>query len=391
MRCALFRSRRANLRFQPADGMQVLVRARVTLFEPRGDFQLIVEHMEAAGEGALRQQIEALKARLAAEGLFEVSTKKPLPAFPKRIGVLTSPSGAAIRDVLTVLRRRWPVAEVVIYPVPVQGVEAARDIRRMLERADSRRECDLLILTRGGGSLEDLMPFNDEGLVRAMHGCKTPLISAVGHEIDITLADFVADRRAPTPSAAAEIAAPDGREVAERFSFLRRRLHRTLLQQLRQRRILFGGIGSRLARLHPGRRLQQQQQRLDELNLRLERAVTRRVNDGRARLLALQLRLKGQSPKRRLARDSDKVHGLNARLGPALGRRLQRLGDRASSAARQLHAVSPLATLGRGYAIVRRPEDGRIITRAADASVGETLEALLAEGALLCRVESTRD
>ena len=179
--------------------------------------------------------------------------------------------------------------------------------------------------------------------------------------------------------------------MAERFSLLQRRLHRTLLQQLRQRRILSGGIGSRLARLHPGRRLQQQQQRLDELNLRLERAVTRRVNDGRARLLALQLRLKGQSPKRRLARDSDKVHGLNARLGPALGRRLQRLGDRASSAARQLHAVSPLATLGRGYAIVRRPEDGRIITRAADASVGETLEALLAEGALLCRVESTRD
>ena len=388
VRCALFRSRRTNLRFQPADGMQVVVRARITLFEPRGDFQLVIEHMEPAGEGALRQEVEALKARLAAEGLFNAEGKKPLPSFPRRIGVLTSPSGAAVRDVLSVLGRRWPVAEVLIFPIPVQGATAAAEIRRMLAAADRGGRCDVLILTRGGGSLEDLMAFNDEGLVRAIHACTTPLVSAIGHEIDFTLADFAADRRAPTPSAAAELVSPDGREIAQRFASLSAQLGRALASRLRHQEMRARSLEARLAQYHPGRRLQQQQQRLDELQQRLERRVRLELRVRRQRLAHAGARLTAQAPSRQLARHQDQLRALTERLAPAISRRLLHLRERAGAVSRQLHTVSPLATLGRGYAIVRRPDDGSVITRASDTAVGEVVESLLAEGSLLCRVEA---
>ena len=233
VRCAMFRNRRKLLRFQPDNGAQVIVRAKVTMYEPRGDLQLIIEHMEPAGEGLLRQQVEELTRRLRDEGLFDADRKHPIPAFPRRIGIVTSPSGAAIRDVLTVLKRRCPSIPVVIYPVPVQGTTAAAEIAEMLRLADRRKECDLLILTRGGGSLEDLMAFNDEQLARTIAALSIPLISAVGHEIDTGISDHVADRRAPTPSAAAELASPDAAALLERITLLGTRLQTAYFDQLR--------------------------------------------------------------------------------------------------------------------------------------------------------------
>jgi len=388
VRCALFRSRRNLLRFQPADGMQVLVRARITLFEPRGDFQLVIEHMEPAGEGALRQQIEALKKRLAAEGLFDDKDKRPLPAFPRRIGVLTSPTGAAIRDVLTVLRRRFPAIEVMVYPIPVQGEGAAAQIRRMLEVADARGECDLLVLTRGGGSLEDLMAFNDEALVRAIHACRTPLVSAIGHEIDVTLADFAADRRAPTPSAAAELASPDARPLRQRLDDSARRLQGMLLRQLRQHRHQCESLSARLRRSHPARRLQQRQQRLDELEQRLIRRQKRELQTRRNELARSIQRLRIQSPQRRIADRRRRLDQARSHLHRALDHQLARLASRWTAVTRQLDTVSPLATLGRGYAIVNRVADGKLLTRAADVGVGEEVDVRLAEGHLICEVKA---
>ncbi|MCP5022944.1 MAG: exodeoxyribonuclease VII large subunit, partial [bacterium] len=208
VRCAMFRMKRQRLRFEPENGMQVLVRARPNLYEARGDFQLSIEHMELGGEGLLRQAFEELKQRLDQEGLFDSGQKRPLPQFPRQIGVITSPSGAAIRDMISVLKRRLPAIPVVIYPVQVQGDRSAVDINQAVQLANRRSECDLLILTRGGGSLEDLMAFNDEQVARAIAASEIPIISAIGHEIDFTIADFVADQRAPTPSAAAELATP---------------------------------------------------------------------------------------------------------------------------------------------------------------------------------------
>ncbi|RMD80440.1 MAG: exodeoxyribonuclease VII large subunit, partial [Gammaproteobacteria bacterium] len=273
VRCAMFRGRNRHLAFRPENGMQVLALGRIGLYEPRGDFQLVVEELEEAGEGHLRRELERLKRRLAAEGLFDASLKRPLPPFPRRIGVVTSPTGAALRDVLSVLRRRWALARVLVYPVPVQGAAAAPAIAEALALASARADCQVLILTRGGGSLEDLWAFNEEAVVRAIRACALPVVSAVGHEIDWTLADLAADRRAPTPSAAAELVSPD---AAELLGLLQARLGH--LAQAAGRRLALAGERHRAARRrllvqHPGRRLQRGAQRLDELELRLGRAA----------------------------------------------------------------------------------------------------------------------
>lgn len=380
-----------NLRFAPADGMQVLVRARVTLYEPRGDFQLIVEQMEPAGEGALRQQVEALKVKLAAEGVFDTARKQPLPGFPKQIGVITSPSGAAIRDILTVLRRRFPAIAVVIYPTSVQGTDAPVEIRRMIELADGRGESDLLVLTRGGGSLEDLMAFNDEGVVRAVAACRTPIVCAVGHETDFTLADLAADRRAPTPSAAAELVSPDASELTARFNERLDLLGRVIERRMSHERLRCETLLRRLAQAHPGRRLQLQQQRLDELETRITRHLRQRMGRLDAHLVQLVRRLGAQTPRRRLRLFGEHIGRLDARMRRAVAARLGAAKHRAEALTRELHAVSPLATLGRGYAIVRRESDGSVVTRAAAVKPGEAVETQLAAGSLVCRVEAVRD
>ncbi len=390
VRCAMFRARNRNLAFAPRDGMQVLVRARIGLYEARGDFQLLVEHMEEAGDGALRRAFEALKRRLAAEGLFDEARKRPLPALPRRIGVITSPTGAAIRDILSVLRRRFPSIPVLLYPVPVQGEGAAAEIAAALALASRRAECDVLLLARGGGSLEDLWAFNEEVVARAIRACDIPVVTGIGHEIDFTIADFAADRRAPTPSGAAELVSPDRSEWLARLEHQGARLLRAQRGALQHLRARLDGLVRGLAGRHPGRQVQQRTQRLDDLELRLRGAVRGELRGARGALAELAARLEHHFPLARVQRLSAQCghleHRLHATLRAGLGLRAQRL----AALGRTLDTVSPLATLGRGYAIVRRLPDGTLLRDAAQVEAGAQVETRLARGRLLCRVEETR-
>ncbi|HEX7113126.1 MAG TPA: exodeoxyribonuclease VII large subunit [Mizugakiibacter sp.] len=387
VRAAMFKPRSTYLRFRPAEGMHVLVRARVSLYEPRGDYQLIVEHMEEAGEGALRRAFEALKAQLAAEGLFDAARKRALPRFARRIGVITSPSGAAVRDVLSVIRRRFPLVEVDVLPVPVQGKEAPPAIAAMLRRAGACGRYDVLLLTRGGGSLEDLWAFNDEGVVRAIHACPVPVVSAVGHEIDYTIADFVADLRAPTPSAAAELLVPDRSALAHQLAQRRDRL---ALLMRRRLEALAQGLDQRLARLgaqRPQARLALGRERLTALLARLRHA-RRNALDARAAALArLHARLGLQHPQARLRAYAAQLQALRQRLQAATARGLERRARYLAELARTLHAISPLATLDRGYAILFDAQ-GRVLRSVAAADAGDALRARLADGELHLPVRS---
>jgi exodeoxyribonuclease VII large subunit len=384
-RCAMFRMRAMNLGFSPKDGTQVVARVRVGLYEPRGDFQLVVDHMEESGDGALRRAFEALKLRLGNEGLFEESRKRPLPVLPRCIGVVTSPSGAAIRDILTVLKRRFPAIPVIIYPVAVQGEGAAREIAEAIRLAGRRKECDVLIVGRGGGSLEDLWAFNEEVVARAIHDSPLPVVSAVGHEVDFTIADFVADVRAPTPSAAAELLSPDREVWLNRLRRLEGRLVQILQQQLRQYRQQLLWLGKRLK--HPGRRLQENAQRLDELEMRLLQAQRNEIRHKRARIETLQALLERHSPVVRLHQLQQVQRELARRLQQAMQLRLKQLQQRLAAQAHTLETVSPLATLSRGYAIVSRAEDDRIVRRTDQVQVGDRLRTRLHQGELLCRIE----
>jgi len=386
VRCALFRNRRQLLRFQPKDGDRVLLRARVSLYEARGEFQLIVEHMEPAGEGALLRAFEELKAKLEKEGLFDARRKKPIPRFPRCVGVVTSPTGAAIRDILQVMARRWPGLPVIVYPTLVQGDEAPREIVQALKLADARGECDLLILARGGGSLEDLAAFNDEQLARAIAGLKTPLISAVGHEIDFTIADFVADRRAPTPSAAAELATPDRDEVLHRLQLFEQRLARQLAHLLEARRARLRHAAHKLQLLHPARQLEQRQLRVDDLAGRLARAMEALLARKRQHLGHQAQRLARHAPAARLQLLRTRLEQAARRLGPAMERRIDRHRQQLNTLARALHAVSPLETLARGYSITFDSE-GKPITDAGKVKPGERIETRLAKGEVVSVVE----
>jgi exodeoxyribonuclease VII large subunit len=389
VRCAMFRGNNRLLRFSPDDGMQVLARARVSLYEVRGDFQLIVEHLEEAGDGALLRAFEALKRRLAAEGLFDPERKRPLPTLPRRIGVITSPGGAAVRDVLSVLRRRFPAIPVRIYPVPVQGPEAAPRIAVALRLAAARQDCDVLLLTRGGGSLEDLWAFNEESLARAIAACEIPVVSAVGHQTDFTIADLVADHRAPTPSAAAELLSPDQRSILDRFAQLEQRLVLHLRRRLTHQSQRLTWLSGRLRQQHPGRRLETGAQRLDELDQRLARAMRNAVARRRMRLEALLAHLRRHSPSHRLTQVRMRLQQLMARQRHALERRLEDRRLRLAKASGALQAISPLATLERGYAIVTRLPKGTLVRRAGDVARGDRVRARLGRGVIECRVEKT--
>jgi len=388
IRGAMFRNRNQALRFKPEEGTQVLVRARVSLYEPRGDYQLIVDHMELAGDGVLQRAFEELKARLAAEGLFDESGKRELPELPQRIGVITSPSGAAIRDVLSVLKRRFPAIPVMVYPVPVQGRQAASEIATMLDSAARRAECDVLILTRGGGSLEDLWSFNEEVVARAIHRCDIPLVSAIGHEVDFTIADFVADRRAPTPSAAAELVSPDQQEWLAQLQQLGARVHSSLQQALSEPRRQLAWLHQRLQQQHPGQALRQQAQRLDDLERRSRISITSTISNLHSCLQATHARLGQHSPRSRLGELELHWRGLARRLGLSMQSCMTRQQQSLAVQSRALHAISPLATLERGYAIVQTP--GGDVVRTADAvKPGDPVEARLAKGTLQCTVDKT--
>ena len=390
IRGAMFRNRNRSLPFTPEDGMQVLVRGKLSLYEPRGDYQLIVEHMEEAGDGLLQRAFEALKQKLYLEGLFDEEHKRPLPALPERIGVITSPSGAAIRDVLTVLGRRFPAIPVRIYPVPVQGREAAGEIAAALQLASRRRDCDVLILTRGGGSLEDLWPFNEEIVARAIHACDIPVISAVGHEIDFTIADFVADRRAPTPSAAAELASPDQQEWLQHIGHLAARLQGRMRETLSGRRQALGWLEKHLQQLHPGQTLRQQAQRLDELERRSLAVLHSALASRQAALAALHGRLQLHSPAGRIGELELRWRSAARRLGRAMQATLTARRQALAVNSRALNAISPLATLERGYAIVSTP-DGTILRNARDTQPGERISARLGKGQLACTVDEVSE
>ena len=276
VRCAMFRNRNMYMNVTPQNGDQVLLRVQVSLYENRGDYQLIVEHLEEAGDGALRRAFDLLKQRLAKEGLFDAARKRPLPALPRRIGVITSPHGAALRDVLSVLRRRYPAIPVLIYPTAVQGASAAQDVAATIRLASARNECDVLIVARGGGSLEDLWAFNEEVVARALHACTIPVVTGVGHETDFTIADFVADQRAPTPSVAAEMVSPNRAEWQRRLTQLKQRVAGFMTAKLADGQRTLHWLTTRLQ--HPAQRLARQAQRMDELELRLQRAQHRQLH-----------------------------------------------------------------------------------------------------------------
>ncbi len=384
MRCAMFRSDNRRLDFRPEDGMSVLARGRLTLYEARGDFQLVVETLEETGDGALRRAFEALKQRLLAEGLFDEARKRPLPALPRRIGVLTSPTGAALHDILSVLRRRFPAIPVRLYPIPVQGEGAAREIARMLRLAGRRRDCDVLILARGGGSLEDLWAFNEEIVARAVAESPIPVITGIGHQVDFTIADFCADLRAPTPSAAAEAVVPDADEWRQRIGHLESRLHQAMDQRLERLRERLDHLQARLR--HPRARLEQLRQRGDDLERRLLRAWQQSQEHHRRRLDDLVHRLHAAGPRNRLAATREHLSHLEDRLRQSQQRRLERERTRLHGLMRALHAISPLGTLDRGYALVEKA-DGPLVQSVHDVAAGERIRVRLHDGRIACRVE----
>jgi exodeoxyribonuclease VII large subunit len=366
IRGAMFRNRAMLLRFKPADGARVLARVRVSLYEARGEFQLIVEHLEEAGEGALLRAFEQLKAKLAAEGLFDTAKKRPLPKLPRRIGVITSATGAAIRDVLSVLARRFPLVDIEVIPVPVQGKDAPPAIVKALQTASAARRHDVLLLTRGGGSLEDLWAFNDEAVARAIRASAIPIVSAVGHEVDFTIADFAADLRAPTPSAAAEILVPDGSTIRRSLQHEEARLETLMLRRLQNAAQRVDHSWARLRAQHPRARLQRGSEHLAHL---------------RARLLA-------QHPLIRLTQRHERLAALQRQLTVALERRLDRRQQHLAELARALNAISPLATLQRGYAILLDRDRGHVLRSAEQVRASAHLIARLADGEVTLRHEA---
>ncbi|MHA6494234.1 exodeoxyribonuclease VII large subunit [Pseudomonas borbori] len=383
VRCALFRQNAAKVRQALRDGLSVRVRGKVSLFEGRGDYQLIIDAVEPAGDGALRLAFEALKEKLSAEGLFSTERKIALPSHPKRIGIVSSPTGAVIRDIISVFRRRSPHVALTLIPTAVQGRDAAGQIVRALQLAD-RQGFDALILARGGGSLEDLWSFNEEIVARAVAACETPIVCAVGHETDVSISDFVADVRAPTPSAAAELLAPDSSDLALRLTSLRRRLVLRMHNHLERERMRLDGLSRRVR--HPGERLRQQAQRLDDLEMRLQRAFERQLSTRRERLERLHTRLSGQHPERNLRLLRQRLDSLAERLPRAMREGLKTRRLQLQNHMQTLNVVSPLATLGRGYSILL-DERNRAIRSAADTQPGQRLTARLGEGQLEVRVE----
>jgi len=385
VRCAMFRYRSQQVDFDIANGLHVVARGRVSLYEARGEFQLVVEHLAPAGAGALQQAFEQLKQKLLAEGLFDAEHKQALPDLPQRIGVITSPTGAAIRDVLSVLQRRFPGIGVRIYPVPVQGKEAPSAIVKALQHANQRQDCDVLLLTRGGGSLEDLWAFNDEHVARAIFASSLPVVSAVGHEIDFSIADFVADVRAPTPSAAAELLSPDIQHWQTHAKQLERRLLRAMSTQLEQKQRHLHNLHVRLR--HPRQQLESFAQRLDGLSLRLQQSLKTKFHQQQQRIQQLHARLQQQSPALKLAPLRLQQQYLQERLHTAMHHQLEYYQQRLQTLAHNLDTVSPLATLQRGYAIVL-DEQGHVIRQAEKVHTGEIVSARLAEGELRCQVIS---
>jgi exodeoxyribonuclease VII large subunit len=428
----MFKGRNRQLRFIPENGMQVLLRVRVTLYEGRGEFQLVVEHMEEAGSGALQRAYEALKHRLGEAGLFDDAHKKALPKIPTTIGVMSSPDGAAVHDILTVLARRFPDVNVIIYPVAVQGVDSANQIADAIATAEQRQECDVLIIGRGGGSLEDLWSFNEEKVAQAIFACELPIISAVGHEVDFTIADFVADMRAATPSAAAELAVPDAQQwlhklqgqtrrltllmthylqneqrhlmhlarrlpqpktalmqQMQRLDRLEKQLHQAFQQQYKQCQQRLDYWSVRLK--HPQAAIEAQHYKLTHLRSRLRHVMVTRRDEQTHRYQGLVKRLQLQSPLPMLSQQQQRFQQLQARLHLLMKQALATKQAHFKQQIRTLSAVSPLNTLERGYSITTDGKTGHVISESSSVVVGQEVNVTLQHGELICRVQETKD
>lgn len=432
VRCAMFKGRNRQLRFTPANGMQVLLRVRVTLYEGRGEFQLVVEHMEEAGSGALQRAFDALKHRLGEAGLFDDAHKKPLPALPRTIGVISSPDGAAVHDILTVLKRRFPDVNVIVYPVAVQGTDSAKQIAAAIVTAEQRQECDVIILSRGGGSLEDLWSFNEEKVAQAIFACSLPIISAVGHEVDFTIADFVADVRAATPSAAAELAVPDAQQWLQRLKAqgrrltllmthylqneqrhllhlsrrlpeprtaitqqmqgldrLEKQLHQAFNQSLRQRQQMLDYWTVKLK--HPQATIEAQQAKLTQLQSRLRYVITARRDGLLRHYQDVNQRLALTSPLPMITQQQHVFASLQSRLHVAMREALASKQAYFRQQVRTLSVVGPLHTLERGYSIVSDQATGHVLSDASSVVAGQHVKVKLQRGELICQVQEAKD
>jgi len=384
--CAMFRGRNRMVQFKPESGNQIIARVKISLYEPRGNYQLIVEHMEPAGEGLLRQQYEELKNKLDHEGLFAPELKKPLPPFPKQIGIITSETGAALRDILSVLKRRYSYAKVLIHPTTVQGQGAADNIVSALEEANNIAENDVLILARGGGSVEDLWSFNEEKVARAIFACDIPIVTGIGHEIDFTISDFVADYRAPTPSAAAEAVSPDQVELLADINSQFSRIKNALNSQLMQKSQFADALDIRLQQQHPLSRIQQLNERTQNQLARLQVTITSKLQLIQSRLETNNAKLARFDPKQLLQQHQNQLESLLSRLKIAISFNLKQSNQSLLSVSRSLDAISPLATLERGYSILNISKDNALLSSTKQIKNGDLLTAKLAQGELECEV-----
>ena len=379
VRCAMFRNSNRRVTFRPQHGQQVLVRANITLYEPRGDYQIIVESMQPAGEGLLQQKYEQLKAKLQAEGLFDQQLKKPLPSPAHCVGVITSKTGAALHDILHVLKRRDPSLPVIIYPTAVQGDDAPGQIVRAIELANKRNECDVLIVGRGGGSLEDLWSFNDERVARAIFASRIPVVSAVGHETDVTIADFIADLRAPTPSAAAEMVSRNQQELLRQIQSVQQRLGMAMDYFLANRTRRLTLLHHRLQQQHPQLRLARQQTALERLQQRMNLAIDSQIKRTNKRQVRLLQRLNQQNPQPRIHRVQSRIQHLEHRLAEHVHSRLSAMRERFGNAVTHLEAVSPLSTLARGYSVTT-VTDGKVLKKVKQVKTGDVMTTRLEDG-----------
>ena len=388
VRCAMFRNTNQRVGFQPANGTQVLVRCRAGLYEGRGEYQLVIEHMQEAGFGALQRQFEMLKQQLSTEGLFDTQHKQPMPESVRHIGVITSATGAAVKDILSVLNRRFPSIRVSIFPTAVQGAQAAGQIIEAINNANRQGQCDALIVGRGGGSLEDLWPFNEETVARAIFASEIPIVSAVGHEVDFTIADFVADLRAPTPSAAAELLSPDGEDMLNQFEGFEILLGEAMTRKVRQLEQRTDYLQKRLQ--HPGRKLQEQAQHLDHLDIRLRRAMAGTMQQQAVRMKTLGDKLVRQNPRDAIVQRQRLVANAVKHMMRAVSQQLESKQNKTAQAMHLLDTVSPLKTLGRGYSIIRDNNDA-VIRSVAAVKAGDELRGQLVDGEVVFAVTGTNN
>jgi len=391
VKCAMFKGNNRRVRLSggnmPRNGQQVLVRAKVSLYEPRGDFQVIIELMEDAGEGLLRQQYEQLKAKLNAQGLFAQHIKQVIQTEVKTVGIITSPTGAAVKDILSVLKRRNPLIKAIIYPALVQGDLAKNDLVSAIKLANQRKECDVLIIGRGGGSLEDLWPFNEEEVVRVIHQSNIPTISAVGHEIDTTLCDYVADLRAATPTAAAELVSADIQEIALKLTRLKTQLQTSFKRIEEDKSLQLQTLLHRLKQTHPEQQLQANQQKADDLAIRLNYAITTVLSLAKTKPQQLRNSLKHLSPLNRIEQNQISVQQYQLRISSAIESLLQHKKEQFVHNIEQIHLLSPLATIARGYSVARS-EEGKIIKEVAQVSIGENIELQMSDGFINTKVQN---